>query len=345
MKLKFYFLGILLIVSANCVFAQDVIPIQAKRNAIVEECKEYIGTPYLYGGLTKDGIDCSGFVFTTVRDSAGIQLPRTVKALYSFVQMIPDSKKQKGDLVFFRTVESTISHVGIYIGKDQFMHSVSDGPNTGVIVSSLRENYWKTRYAGVGTFFPVEYEETNTFIASNDTNTSSSSTTTSNNKKKISTFSVDSSLFLNWNFLTTDQFLFNVRGVTFQVHGVYNKWILHPGFGIDFKYEPKMNIFQIPMYLSLSPKIFFRIYSGVVFTIGKPVLIGSGKEINSSIFPGILGISFQTPSIQIGKTELRFVQDLNYTIFNKKNNFALNFVDSVVAGLVFQSGIRIGFDI
>ena len=345
MKLKFYFLGILLIVSANCVFAQDVIPIQAKRNAIVEECKEYIGTPYLYGGLTKDGIDCSGFVFTTVRDSAGIQLPRTVKALYSFVQMIPDSKKQKGDLVFFRTVESTISHVGIYIGKDQLMHSVSDGPNAGVIVSSLKENYWKTRYAGVGTFFPVEYEETNTFIASNDTNTSSSSTTTSNNKKKISTFSVDSSLFLNWNFLTTDQFLFNVRGVTFQVHGVYNKWILYPGFGIDFKYEPKMNIFQIPMYLSLSPKNFFRIYSGVVFTIGKPVLIGSGEEINSSIFPGILGISFQTPSIQIGKTELRFVQDLNYTIFNKKNNFALNFVDSLVAGLVFQSGIRIGFDI
>lgn len=345
MKLKSFLFGIIFVVFANCVFAQDVIPIQAKRNAIVEECKKYIGTPYLYGGLTKDGIDCSGFVFTTVRDSAGIQLPRTVKALYSFVQMIPDSKKQKGDLVFFRTVESTISHVGIYIGKDQFMHSVSDGPNTGVIVSSLKENYWKTRYAGVGTFFPVEYEETNTFIASNDTNTSSSSTTTSNNKKKISTFSVDSSLFLNWNFITTDQFLFNVRGVTFQVHGVYNKWILHPGFGIDFKYEPKMNIFQIPMYLSLSPKNFFRIYSGVVFTIGKPVLIGSGEEINSSIFPGILGISFQTPSIQIGKTELRFVQDLNYTIFNKKNNFALNFVDSVVAGLVFQSGIRIGFDI
>jgi hypothetical protein len=345
MRLKSFLFGIIFVVFANCVFAQDVIPIQAKRNAIVEECKKYIGTPYLYGGLTKDGIDCSGFVFTTVRDSAGIQLPRTVKALYSFVQMIPDSKKQKGDLVFFRTVESTISHVGIYIGKDQFMHSVSDGPNTGVIVSSLKENYWKTRYAGVGTFFPVEYEETNTFIASNDTNTSSSSTTTSNNKKKISTFSVDSSLFLNWNFLTTDQFLFNVRGVTFQVHGVYNKWILHPGFGIDFKYEPKMNIFQIPMYLSLSPKNFFRIYSGVVFTIGKPVLIGSGEEINSSIFPGILGISFQTPSIQIGKTELRFVQDLNYTIFNKKNNFALNFVDSVVAGLVFQSGIRIGFDI
>ena len=149
MKFKSFILGMIFVVLANCVFAQDVIPIQTKRNAIVEECKKYIGTPYLYGGLTKDGIDCSGFVFTTVRDSAGIQLPRTVKALYSFVQMIPDSKKQKGDLVFFRTVESTISHVGIYIGKDQFMHSVSDGPNTGVIVSSLKEKLAKL--GGLGT--------------------------------------------------------------------------------------------------------------------------------------------------------------------------------------------------
>ena len=93
-------------------------------------------------------------------------------------------------------------------------------------------------------------------------------------------------------------------------------------------------------------KIFyFSTILTLIFTIGKPVLIGSGEEIKSSIFPGILGISFQTPSIQIGKVELRFVQDINYTIFNKTNNFALNFVDSVVAGLVFQSGIRIGFDI
>ena len=90
MRLKSFLFGIIFVVFANCVFAQEVIPIQAKRNAIVEECKEYIGTPYLYGGLTKDGIDCSGFVFTTVRDSAGIQLPRTVKALYSFVSIIPE---------------------------------------------------------------------------------------------------------------------------------------------------------------------------------------------------------------------------------------------------------------
>ena len=166
MKIKTLFLILCITFVTYFCFAQDVIPIEAKRNAIVEECKKYIGTPYLYGGLTKDGIDCSGFVFTTIRDSTGIQLPRTVKALYSFVRIIPEDKKQKGDLVFFKTVESRISHVGVYIGNNQFIHSVSDGPNTGVIVSSLKENYWKTKYAGAGTYFPVELNTSESYIAS-----------------------------------------------------------------------------------------------------------------------------------------------------------------------------------
>ncbi len=345
MKIKTLFLILCITFVTYFCFAQTI-PTEAKRNSLVEECKKYIGTPYLYGGLTKDGIDCSGLVFTAVRDSTGIQLPRTVNALYSFVRIIPDDQKQKGDLVFFKTVESKISHVGIYIGKNQFIHSVSDGPNTGVIVSSLKENYWKSRYVGVGSYFPIENEIQ---IAADDTQEESSIENPSNiqndnnlvSKKKTSTFNVDFSVFMNWNLFTTNQFLFNVRGVTLQVHGVYNKWKLHPGFGIDFKYEPKMNIFQIPMYFSLSPKDFLRIYAGTVFTFGKPVLLGSGEEIKSSIFPGILGFSLQTPAISIGKTGLRFVQDVNYTIFNKTNNSALSFVDSIVAGFILQSGIRL----
>lgn len=345
MKIKTLFLILCITFVTYFCFAQTI-PTEAKRNSLVEECKKYIGTPYLYGGLTKDGIDCSGLVFTAVRDSTGIQLPRTVNALYSFVRIIPDDQKQKGDLVFFKTVESKISHVGIYIGKNQFIHAVSDGPNTGVIVSSLKENYWKSRYVGVGSYFPIENEIQ--IAADNPQEESSienpSNIQNDNNlvlKKKTSTFNVDFSVFMNWNLFTTNQFLFNVRGVTLQVHGVYNKWNLHPGFGIDFKYEPKMNIFQIPMYFSLSPKDFLRIYAGTVFTLGKPVLLGSGEEIKSSIFPGILGVSWQTPAIKIGKTGLRFVQDISYTIFNKENNSALNFVDSIVAGLVFQSGLRL----
>ena len=374
MRLKSLLFGVIFVALTNFVFGQEIIPTEAKRNSLVEECKTYIGTPYLYGGLTKDGIDCSGLVFTAVRDSTGIQLPRTVKALYSFVRIIPDSQKQKGDLVFFKTVESNISHVGIYIGKNQFIHSVSDGPNTGVIVSSLKENYWKTRYVGVGTYFPVENQPTEIYVTSNeDTEEIPSEEVIGikpphekpepkhklgaikakkdkptplkhpNPKKKTNTFDVGTSLFMNWNLFTTDQFLFNVRGVTFQVQGVYNNWNLRPGIGIDFKYEPKMNIFQIPMYLSLSPRDFLSIYAGTVFTFGKPVLIGTQEEIKSSIFPGVIGFSLQTPAISIGKMGLKFVQDVNYTIFNKTDNFALSFTDSLVAGLVFQSGIRLEF--
>ena len=393
MRLKSLFLILCITFLNYFCFAQSI-PTETKRNSLVEECKTYIGTPYLYGGLTKDGIDCSGLVFTAVRDSTGIQLPRTVKALYSFVRIIPDSEKQKGDLVFFKTVESKISHVGIYIGKNQFIHSVSDGPNTGVIVSSLKESYWKTRYVGVGSYFPADNEAEEIYIASNiETNEteedSSVATSTPEKpepkhkpgeakpepkekpdpkhkpgtiktsktetepsplpkhkqkpKKKTSTFDVDTSVFINWNLYTTDQFLFNVRGVTFQVQGVYNNWNLRPGIGIDFKYEPKMNIFQIPMYLSLSPRDFLSIYAGTVFTFGKPVLIGTQEEIKSSIFPGVIGFSLQTPAISIGKMGLKFVQDVNYTIFNKTDNFALSFADSLVAGLVFQSGIRLEF--
>ena len=357
MRLKSLLFGVIFVALTNFVFGQEIIPTEAKRNSLVEECKTYIGTPYLYGGLTKDGIDCSGLVFTAVRDSTGIQLPRTVKALYSFVRIIPDSQKQKGDLVFFKTVESNISHVGIYIGKNQFIHSVSDGPNTGVIVSSLKENYWKIRYVGVGTYFPVENQPTEIYVTSNeDTEEIPSEEVIGikpphekpepkhpNPKKKTNTFDVGTSLFMNWNLFTTDQFLFNVRGVTFQVQGVYNNWNLRPGIGIDFKYEPKMNIFQIPMYLSLSPRDFLSIYAGTVFTFGKPVLIGTQEEIKSSIFPGVIGFSLQTPAISIGKMGLKFVQDVNYTIFNKTDNFALSFTDSLVAGLVFQSGIRLEF--
>ena len=240
MRLKSLFLILCITFLNYFCFAQSI-PTEAKRNSLVEECKTYIGTPYLYGGLTKDGIDCSGLVFTAVRDSTGIQLPRTVKALYSFVRIIPDSEKQKGDLVFFKTVESKISHVGIYIGKNQFIHSVSDGPNTGVIVSSLKENYWKTRYVGVGSYFPADNEAEEIYIASNiETNEteedSSVATSTPENpepkhkpgtiktsetetepsplpkhkqkpKKKTSTFDVDTSVFINWNLYTTDQFL------------------------------------------------------------------------------------------------------------------------------------------
>mgnify|MGYP002627010110 CR=1 FL=1 len=125
------------------------------RSQFVDYSKMFIGRPYLSGGIGPDAFDCSGLVFTCSRDSIGVQLPRKTTAIFSFCKQVSDDAREAGDLVFFKTTSSgTVSHVGIYIGNGQFIHAASDGPNTGVIISSLRENYWKGHYYRTGSFLP-----------------------------------------------------------------------------------------------------------------------------------------------------------------------------------------------
>ena len=146
----------LLTVPGNC-FAQNITESESRvyRERLVAEAKKYVVVPYVRGATGPDAFDCSGLIFTVSHDSIAYQLPRTVKAIYGYVKIVPESHREPGDLVFFRTTgDGTISHVGLYIGKGQFISAVSDGPNTGVIVSSLRENYWKTHYASSGKFLP-----------------------------------------------------------------------------------------------------------------------------------------------------------------------------------------------
>ena len=122
---------------------------------MVTYAKSFIGVPYVYGGTDKTGIDCSGLIFTVARESIKLQLPRTVAALYGYVKVIPDNQKEAGDILFFKTVGDKVSHAGIYIGNNQFIHAASDGPNTGVILSSLSETYWKQHYFAVGQVYTV----------------------------------------------------------------------------------------------------------------------------------------------------------------------------------------------
>ena len=113
---------------------------------IVETAKKYLGVPYVYGGTSPSGFDCSGFVYYVLR-SHGISVSRTCAAMYKCGTPISKSDLQPGDLVFFQgTSAAGISHVGIYVGNGQFIHS----PHRGKVVSfaDLHSDYYTSHYYG-----------------------------------------------------------------------------------------------------------------------------------------------------------------------------------------------------
>ena len=125
------------------------------RYKVLSAAVKYEKTPYRYGGLDRKGMDCSGFIYMSFKDALGVSVPRTTTGLYSWVEKIPDEKMQPGDLLFFKTNNTgRISHAGIYIGNGWFIHSASEGLQTGVILSSLGERYWSGTYVGAGRTFP-----------------------------------------------------------------------------------------------------------------------------------------------------------------------------------------------
>ncbi|WP_253678233.1 C40 family peptidase [Treponema sp. OMZ 788] len=118
-------------------------PPESPRLDFINAAYKYLKTPYKYAGTTKEGMDCSGFIYRSALDGLEMTIPRTTKGLAGFVKHISNKEVQPGDLLFFHTVGNKLSHVGIYIGNRQFIHAASQGKHTGVIVSSLDEKYWK----------------------------------------------------------------------------------------------------------------------------------------------------------------------------------------------------------
>ena len=112
----------------------------AKR--LTRDALRFLGTPYVFGGTTSSGFDCSGYV-QHVFAMLGISIPRTADAQYYAGRHIKGHMKP-GDLVFFQTYLPGPSHVGIYLGDGKFVHASSHG----VMVSSLSDSYWSARYIG-----------------------------------------------------------------------------------------------------------------------------------------------------------------------------------------------------
>ncbi|MGM5631791.1 C40 family peptidase [Apibacter raozihei] len=138
---------------------------------LITEAKTYLGTPYRYGGTTRNGIDCSSFV-QHVFDAFDISLPRTSAMQSQQGTWISKEELKKGDLIFFaHTPKSRVSHVGIVesvspSGEIFFIHASS---SQGVTISSLDMAYWKKRFrAGKRVLKEIEDNQINTEAQQDD---------------------------------------------------------------------------------------------------------------------------------------------------------------------------------
>ncbi len=112
---------------------------------LIKESFKYLGVPYVWGGEDPSGMDCSGFTQKVYCDR-GMPIPRTADLQFEVGQVVPRGQEQPGDMVFFETYCPGASHVGIYMGRNQFVHASS---GAGYITfGDLRDEYFSRCYLG-----------------------------------------------------------------------------------------------------------------------------------------------------------------------------------------------------
>ncbi|MFC6338548.1 peptidase P60 [Pseudomonas sp. CCM 7891] len=119
----------------------------ALADSILERGMSLIGTRYRYGGTSEAGFDCSGFIGYLFREEAGMNLPRSTREMINVdAPLVARNNLKRGDLLFFSTNgRGRVSHAGIYLGDDQFIHS-SSRRSGGVRIDKLGSSYWSKTF-------------------------------------------------------------------------------------------------------------------------------------------------------------------------------------------------------
>lgn len=126
----------------------DVTPQALTNINLYDFIENWMGVRYRLGGNDTTGIDCSAFVQRLYEQVYCIDLVRTARGQFTLCKIIKDKKElQEGDLVFFRIRSKRITHVGIYLANDRFVHA---SRSSGVMISNLNSSYWKRYFAGAG---------------------------------------------------------------------------------------------------------------------------------------------------------------------------------------------------
>lgn len=114
-------------------------------NSVIATAQKYMGVPYVWGGATPAGFDCSGFTQYVLKQN-GVTIPRTAAEQFAAGTPVEKANLKVGDLVFFTTYKPGASHVGFYMGGGKFIHASSAAE--AVTISALDEDYYTQRYIG-----------------------------------------------------------------------------------------------------------------------------------------------------------------------------------------------------
>lgn len=119
-------------------------------HTLQEAAASWEGVPYVWGGTSRRGIDCSGFVQVVYRNAFAMSLPRTTEAQSRAGRAVAPARLRSGDLLFFRPRRGRW-HTGIYLTDGQFVHASTSG---GVVTAHLRSSYWRDRWSHARRVLP-----------------------------------------------------------------------------------------------------------------------------------------------------------------------------------------------
>jgi probable lipoprotein NlpC len=278
-------------------------------------------------------------------------------------------------LVFFVTTGRSISHAGIYTGAGRFIHSASEGPQTGVIYSQLDESYWEKSFAGAGRALPESSANIPSPMwggngggggsgsgnngsggggGSSGTNPSDGSGKAGSGAWKNALmgkgFVVGAGFAPTWSgFLERNNPL---RGVAVQGRFAWKGTVLGqnlmPGFEIRPEWDDALGVFRMPFTLSLGFDDRLRFFFGPAFTLGSPTLklkTGDRSYEGGTSWLGAAGITIAPLSFPVSKGKLDVYGEFAWQSYYGAAGTEANWNADMSAGLRFSTGVRYSWDL